>query len=110
MTHFVVAIEYLGEDLVLGAGGARVPVQEHAFDLDTGLLAHDSAAVRVGFPEPTRSWTEAGSAPSCRTCDACVLDVLGERIRRQLRTARRRAGAPSTRWVWLYPPDLAPQP
>ena len=39
MRGFVVAMEYLGAGLGAGAGDHRVPVCEHAYNLETATLA-----------------------------------------------------------------------
>ena len=47
MRGFIVAMEYLGAGLGAGAGGRRVPVCEHAYNLGSTTLA--------GHPPPVRS-------------------------------------------------------
>ena len=52
MQTFIVALEYSGPILLAGAAASRFPVCEHAYDLDTGILAGHPAgdSPRVGFP------------------------------------------------------------
>ena len=85
MAVFVDAIEYAGDDVPPVVGAARVPIRHHAFDTDTGRLAHGPARVRVGFPAPSRSWAAVPRrARRCTACSASVTQVVAERIHRQL--------------------------
>ena len=82
MKGFVVALEYLGATLSAGTEGRRVPVCEHAYDLQTATLAgHLPAdAPRVGFPCCQRSWNTQPQADRCPECDTEVLRVVCELI------------------------------
>lgn len=58
MQGFIVVMECLGAGLPPdGADGRRVPVREHAYDLDTATLAGHPPGTgpRVGFPSCQRA-------------------------------------------------------
>jgi ssDNA-binding Zn-finger/Zn-ribbon topoisomerase 1 len=74
MRGFIVAMENLGARLGAGPGGRRIPVCEHAYDLETATLAgHPSGHVlRVGFPSCQRGWNSQPQAVRCPDCDTAV--------------------------------------
>ena len=87
MPVFVDAIEYAGADVPLTVGGKRRTIRHHAFDTETGQLAHGPAWVRVGFLTPSPSWTAlAPKALRCPACAASVTRLIAELISRQLDT------------------------
>jgi len=62
-------MEYLGAGLGAGAGGRRVPVCEHAYNLETAtLVGHPPrSGPRVGFPSCSAAGTaspEPSAAPT----------------------------------------------
>lgn len=96
MQAFVVAVEYLGAGLAAGAVGRRVPVCEHAYDLETAALAGHQAgtAPRVGFPARQRGWNSNPQAARCPDCDAAVQRIVGDLITAALSAVTgRRPGA-----------------
>lgn len=67
-------MEYLGAGLGAGTDGRRVPVREHAYDLETATLAGHpvGSGPRVGFPPCQRGWN---SQPQVGRCPACDIEV-----------------------------------
>lgn len=84
MQAFIVAAEYRGPTLRPGTASSRVPVCEHAYDLETRALAGHPPRwqPRVGFPGCQRGWN---SQPETARCPAC--DTVVQRIVRDLITA-----------------------
>jgi hypothetical protein len=84
MQVYIVAIEYLGARPGAGTCGRRVPVREHAYDLESATLAghSDAVAPRVGFPSCLRGWNTEPQNARCPDCDTAV-----DRIVRDLITA-----------------------
>ena len=86
---FVVAIEYRGADLDRHASGSRVGLLEHAYDVETAMLAaHHDRPPRIGFPEPGRGWGTASLCPRCPVCQAAVDDLVSAYVRDRLRRHR----------------------
>ena len=86
---FVVAIEYRGADLDRHAGGSRVGLLEHAYDVETATLAaHRDRPPRVGFPEPVRGWGSASLCPRCPECQAAVDGIVSAYVRDSVRRHR----------------------
>jgi hypothetical protein len=82
MRGFIVAMEYLGAGLGSGAGGRRIPVCEHAYNLETGTLAGHlpGHAPRVGFPLCQRGWNSQPQGDRCPDCDSEVQRVVRDLI------------------------------
>lgn len=82
MRAFIVAMEYRGETLGTGEGASRVPVCEHAYDLETAILAGHPAGhlLRVGFPVCQRGWNSQPEAARCADCDIVVQRVVRDLI------------------------------
>jgi ssDNA-binding Zn-finger/Zn-ribbon topoisomerase 1 len=74
MRGFIVAMEYLGAGLGAKVGGRRVPVCEHAYNLETATLARHPprSGPRVGFPSCQRGWNSQPQAVRCPDCDTAV--------------------------------------
>jgi hypothetical protein len=98
MQAFVVAVEYLGAGLAAGAAGRRVPVCEHAYELETAALAGHQAgtAPRVGFPSRQRGWNSSPQAARCPDCDTAVQRIVSDLITVAIAavTGRRPGAAP----------------
>jgi hypothetical protein len=77
-------MEYLGAELSAGVDGRRVPVCEHAYDLETATLAgHPPGSgprPRVGFPSCQRGWNSPPQAGRCPDCDAAVERIVRDLI------------------------------
>ena len=69
---------YLGA----GAGGRRVPLCEHAYNLETAtLVGHPPrSGPRVGFPSCQRSWNSQPRAVRCPDCDTAVQYIVRDLI------------------------------
>ncbi len=82
MRAFIVAMEYRGETLGAGGGASRVPVCEHAYNLETTTLAGHPAGQlpRVGFPACQRGWNSQPEAARCPGCDTIVLRIVPDLI------------------------------
>ena len=82
MRAFIVAMEYRGETLRTGVGNFRIPVCEHAYDLETATLAGHPAGQlpRVGFPACQRGWNSQPEAARCPDCDTIVQRVVRDLI------------------------------
>lgn len=82
MQAFVVAMEYRGDTLAAGASALRVPVCEHAYELETATLAGHPARTlpRVGFPARQRGWNSPPQAARCPNCDTVVQRIVREVI------------------------------
>jgi hypothetical protein len=82
MRGFIVAMEYLGAGLGAGADGRRVPVCEHAYDLEAAALAGHppGCGPRVGFPSCQRGWNSPPQAGRCPDCDAAVERIVRDLI------------------------------
>jgi hypothetical protein len=86
---FIVAVEYRGADVDRYRGARRVPLLEHAYDLETATLAaHVDEPPRIGFPEPTRGWGSASLCPRCAQCQAVIDEVVAAYVRSALRQHR----------------------
>jgi hypothetical protein len=89
-------MEYRGTDLDRHRGARRVPLLEHAYDVETASLpAHSVGTPRIGFPEPTRGWGSASLCPRCAECQAVVDEVVAAYIRAAL--AQHRQPSPGQR-------------
>ena len=82
MHTFIVVMEYSGAVLMAGIAADRVPVCEHAYDLDTGTLAGHPAgdSPRVGFPVRQRGWNTPPRAARCADCDTVVQRAVRDLI------------------------------
>ena len=82
MRAFIVAMEYRGETLRTGEGKSRVPVCEHAYDLEAATLAGHPAGQlpRVGFPACQRGWNSQPETARCPDCDTIVQRIVRELI------------------------------
>ena len=82
MQVFVVAMEYRGETLIAGAGAPRIPVREHAYELETATLAGHPAQEmpRLGFPARQRGWNSHPQAARCPDCDTVIQRIVREMI------------------------------
>lgn len=82
MRGFIVAMEYLGDGLGAGTSGRRVPVREHAYDLETATLAGHlpGAGPRVRFPTRPRGWKSQPQAGRCPACNAAVQRIVRDLI------------------------------
>jgi hypothetical protein len=82
MRGFIVAMEYLGAGLGAGVGGRRVPLCEHAYNLETATLAGHPprSGPRVGFPSCKRSWNSQPRAVRCPDCDTAVQYIVRDLI------------------------------
>ena len=82
MQTFVVVLEYSGAALLAGIAANRVPVCEHAYDLETGALAGHPAgdAPRIGFPARQRGWNTPPQTVRCADCDSVVQGAVREII------------------------------
>ncbi len=82
MRGFIVVMEYLGAGLSAGTSGRRVPICEHAYDLETATLAGHCAEPRflVGFPCCQRGWNSQPQAGRCPDCDVAVQRVVRDLI------------------------------
>lgn len=82
MHVFVVAMEYRGETLTAGASARRVPVCEHAYNLETATLAGHPAQEmpRLAFPARPRGWNSQPQAARCLACDTAVQNIVREVI------------------------------
>ena len=78
MRAFIVVMEYTGETLGAGEGAPRVPVREHAYDLQTAALAGHRAGPlpRVGFPTCQRGWNSQPTITRCLDCDTIVQGIV----------------------------------
>ncbi len=78
MQVFIVTMEYLGA----GACGRRVPVCEHAYDLETATLAGHPAAdmPRVAFPSCQRDWNTEPQTDRCPDRDTAVQRIIRDLI------------------------------
>jgi hypothetical protein len=78
MRGFIVVMEYLGA----GAGGRRVPLCEHAYNLETAtLVGHPPrSGPRVGFPSCQRSRNSQPRAVRCPDCDTAVQYIVRDLI------------------------------
>ncbi len=77
MSSFVVALEYAGVDVDIDQGGARVPLVEHAYNLDTAALAdHGGHVLRFAFPTPMRGWPSTARYPRCVPCTDAVDTII----------------------------------
>jgi rubredoxin len=106
MQGFIVAVEYRGPTLRPGAGSLRVPVCEHAYDLEAGALAGHPAGQqpRVGFPAGQRGWNSQPRTARCPDCDTLVLRTVRDLIAATL-------SALTGRWSFQpgqVPPDPEP--
>jgi hypothetical protein len=82
METFIVVLEYRGAVLLAGVAADRVPVCEHAYDLDTGALAGHPAgdSPQVGFPVCQRGWNTPPQSARCADCDIAVQRAVGDLI------------------------------
>ena len=76
MAIWVVAVEYAGPDIEPHRPAPRRPLLEHAYDVETGLLAHGGPPVRVGFDHPPRGWPAAPQRVRCLACTRAVATVI----------------------------------
>ena len=99
METFIVVVEYRGSVLLAGVAADRVPVCEHAYDLDAGALAgHQTAdAPQVGFPVCQRGWSAPPRTTRCAECDIAVRRAVETLIAAAfyVLTGRRPRGGPS---------------
>jgi len=80
MRGFIVAMEYLGAGLGAGAGGRRVPVCEHAYNLETATLAgHPPRSGPGGALLPAQLEQSAPSRP-LPDCDTAVQYIVRDLI------------------------------
>jgi hypothetical protein len=82
MRGVIVAMEYVGGGLGAGGSGRRVPVCEHAYDLETAALAGHppQSGPRVGFPSCQRGWNSQPQADRCPDCDTAVQRIVRDLI------------------------------
>jgi len=75
-------MEYLGAGLGAGAGGRRVPVCEHAYNLESATLAGHPprSGPRVAFPSCQRGWNSQPQAVRCSDCDTAVQYIVRDLI------------------------------
>ncbi len=94
MQAFVVAVEYRGETLTAGTSAPRVPVCEHAYELETATLAGHAAQEipRLGFPARQRGWNSRSQTARCLDCDAVVQRIVREVICIAMAATVRRPG------------------
>lgn len=115
MTTWVVAIEYAGPDLELQCPAPRRPLLEHAFDIDTGELAHGGPPLRVGFVHPARGWPAPTQLARCLACTHAVTagvagvvsEIVGRTVTEMNRWATRFADLVDNE-VWLWSAPLEP--
>jgi hypothetical protein len=79
---YIVTIEYLGAGLGAGTCGRRVPVREHAYDLQTATFAghRAAAAPRIGFPSCQRGWNTEPQTARCPDCATAVEHIVRDLI------------------------------
>ena len=116
MTVWVAAVEYTGADLEPLHPAPRRPVLEHAYDLETGRLAHSGdGQLRVGFTRPTRGWPAPAQLTRCAACTIAVARSVTSAVT----TIVGRTVADLTRWamrfaelvdddMWLWAPPAEP--
>ena len=82
MRAFIVTMEYRGQALRPGEGALRVPVCEHAYNLETATLAGHRAGdlPRIGFPARQRGWNSPPEAARCPACDTIVQRIVRDLI------------------------------
>lgn len=76
--------------------GRRVPVCEHAYDLETETLAghRPGSGPRVGFPCCQRGWNSQPQADRCPDCDVAVQRVVRDLIATAIAAATGRLSPP----------------
>ena len=104
MRAFIVVMEYRGETLSPGEGAPRVPVCEHAYDLQTATLAghHASPLPRVGFLACSRGWNSQPVAARCPDCDTIMQCLVRDLI---AAVVAKIAPLPNTAGPDQYPTD-----
>jgi hypothetical protein len=82
MRVFIVVMEYLGKTLGTGECGSRVPICEHAYNVETATLAGHPAGQppRVGFPACQRGWNSQLETARCPDCDTIVQRIVRDLI------------------------------
>ena len=95
MAIWVVAVEYARPDIEPDQPAARPPVLAHAYDLQSGLLAHGDDQLRVGFERPTRGWPMPALLTRCAACSTAVLALVTGAIA----DAVSQVAAELTRWT-----------
>ena len=82
MQAFIVVLEYSGAPLLADAAAFRIPVCEHAYELETGTLAGHPAGdlPRIGFPACQRGWNSPAQTSRCLACDIAVQRIVRDII------------------------------
>jgi hypothetical protein len=78
MHAFVVAVEYAGDTITVPGGTPRLPMCEHAYDLQTEQLAGHTPQTRprIAFPSPQRGWNSDPQTTRCPACDIAVDTIV----------------------------------